>query len=67
MNAENNTKTFKGIKEQHKSSSTQTESLIIGDKTCNSDHEICDDWAEHFLNLGTPSRTTDLTHNTKSK
>ena len=55
MNAENDTKTFfKLIKEQRKSSATQTESLIIGDKTCNTDHEICDGWAEHFQNLATP-------------
>ena len=54
MNAENNTKTFfKLIKEQRKSSATQTESRIIGDKRCNTDHEICECWSEHFQNLAT--------------
>ena len=55
MDSSNDTKTFfKLIKEQRKTSSTQTETLVVGNKICNTDQEICDGWALHFQDLATP-------------
>ena len=55
MSEKDNSKTFfKLIKEQRKSSSTLTESLMVGNVTCTTDLEICNGWAEHFQSLATP-------------
>ena len=55
MSEKDNSKTFfKLIKEQRKSSSTLTESLMEGNVTCTTELEICNGWAEHFQSLATP-------------
>ena len=55
MSEKDNSKTFfKLIKEQRESSSTLTETLMVGNLTCSTDLEICNGWAEHFQSLATP-------------
>ena len=55
MNTQNDSKTFyKLIKEQRKTSSTQTQSLVVDGKSCETAEEICGGWSTHFQKLAIP-------------
>ena len=55
MNTENDSRTFfKLIKDQRKSSNTQTETLIVENQICDTDQKISQGWAKHFQTLATP-------------
>ena len=55
IGTENNSKTFfKLIREQRKTLISQTETRTVGNKTCDTNQEICEGWAVHFQNLASP-------------
>ena len=55
MNAQNDSKTFhKVINEQRKISSTQTQSVVVDGKPCETAEEICSGWSTHFQKIATP-------------
>ena len=55
MGTENNSKTFfKLIRGQRKTLISQTETLTVGNKMCDTNQEICEGWAVHFQNRASP-------------